>query len=170
MIKVKQAFANCFSIVLCCFSLAVNAGDLNLKSGEVFEQMKSLRGDWKKEGDTAGNFYINFSQTARDTVMVENWLYKGESHSLTIYHMDKGNLLATHYCPQGNQPHLQLTSSDKSGQIEFSFKDATNLEDLNENHQHSLAFEWLEDDKILRTESYMENGELKPSSIRLVRK
>ncbi|GAB2890590.1 hypothetical protein ACCI51_03395 [Microbulbifer echini] len=170
MIRKIQSVTKYFLVAICFLSLTVNAEKVDLKSSIVFERMKLLQGDWKKEGDTAGNFHIKFSQTAADSVLVENWLYKGKSHSLTIYHIDNSNLLATHYCPQGNQPRLQLTSSVESRPIEFSFKDATNLGDLEANHQHSLAFEWLENGKVIRTESYMENGELRPSSIRLVRK
>ncbi|WP_444887782.1 hypothetical protein [Microbulbifer sp. JMSA008] len=170
MIRAKEDIIKILSVALCCFPLMVNAGETNLKSKEAFERIKSLSGDWKKEGDTGGDFYIKFSQTAGASVLVENWLYKGKSHSLTIYHMDNGNLLATHYCPQGNQPRLQLSSSGERRQLLFSFKDATNLLDLEANHQHSLGFEWLESEGIIRTESYMENGALKPSSMRLVRK
>ncbi|WP_299580592.1 hypothetical protein [uncultured Microbulbifer sp.] len=124
MIRKIQSVTKCFLVAICFLSLTINAEKVDLKSSDVFERMKLLQGDWKKEGDTAGNFHIKFSQTAADSVLVENWLYKRKSHSLTIYHIDNSNLLATHYCPQGNQPRLQLTSSVESRPIEFSFKDA----------------------------------------------
>ncbi|MCO1332993.1 hypothetical protein MO867_01445 [Microbulbifer sp. OS29] len=157
-------------IALSLVSVATTANEFDLQKKEPFERMKSLLGDWEKEGGNGEKFHIKFSQTAGGTVVVEDWISRGKSHSLTLYHMDNGSLLATHYCPQGNQPRLQLEADNRNEQIIFSFKDATNLVDLDADHQHSLTFEWLEHDKILRKESYLQNGNITPSTMTLVRK
>ena len=74
---------------------------------------------------------------------------------MTAYHRDGDHLLATHYCPQGNQPRLQMKQVAQSSDIIFEFRDATNLYSLKDSHQHSLRFS-LEDKNtsITRGETY----------------
>ncbi|GGO73490.1 hypothetical protein [Bowmanella pacifica] len=135
-----------------------------------FEKLKSLVGEWKRVDSDNSDFYISFDTSAKGSVLIENWIYKGASHSLTLYHLDGENLLATHYCPQGNQPRLKLDKSANPNSISFVFQDATNLKSLADSHQHSLLFEFVDKDRILRNESYSKDGKLTPSSMSLVRK
>lgn len=147
---------------------AVNAGE-DPKSKASFERLKSLQGTWQRAGDEQGDFKINFSSTANGSVLLENWVYQGASHSMTVYHMDGEQLLATHYCPQGNQPRLQLDSVASDGELVFGFKDVTNLTDANASHQHSLGFAFTSDNTLTRSEQYLVAGELKPSELKLVK-
>ena len=126
---------------------------------EAFDEMKSLVGIWHKEGAENSNFVVSFELIANNSVLVETWLRKGKKHSFTMYHLDNEKLMATHYCPQGNQPRLLLTESSTINNLNFSFLDATNLVDLADSHQHSLGFEFSKDlNKILRKESYISKG------------
>ncbi len=134
-------------------------------AGNAFESLKALVGDWRKVGTDGKRFRVNFSLTARESVIVETWLYDGESHSLTLYHKDKDSLLATHYCPQGNQPRLAMSVESSSQAINFSFKDATNLLSLDDSHQHELGFRLSKSGAtIVRNEIYFsKEGEDKAS-------
>lgn len=151
-------------LLILTFSLSATADP-----GSDFERLKSLVGVWKKEGSDSSNFYISFQSSANGSVLMENWVYKGASHSFTVYHLDGESLLATHYCPQGNQPRLKLQKSRDPNSISFEFLDATNLESVKDSHQHSLSFEFLDGDKVIRNESYSKGGELTPTSLNLVR-
>ena len=134
-----------------------------------FAKLKQMLGDWRKENSDGKIFYISFQETANGSVLIENWIRKGKSHSLTVYHLDGEKLLATHYCPQENQPRLKLDVPTKEETISFTFQDATNLLDINNNHQHSLSFQFIDADKVVRNESYIENGTISQSSMTLVR-
>lgn len=134
-----------------------------------FAKLKQMLGDWRKEDGDRKTFYISFQETANGSVLIENWIRKGKSHSLTIYHLDGEKLLATHYCPQENQPRLKLDIPTKEDAVAFTFQDATNLSDINDSHQHSLSFQFMAADKVVRNESYIENGEISESSMTLVR-
>lgn len=137
---------------------------------EAFNEMKSLVGIWHKEGAENSNFLVSFELIANNSVLVETWLRKGKKHSFTMYHLDNEKLMATHYCPQGNQPRLVLTESSTINNLNFSFLDATNLIDLADSHQHSLGFEFSKDlNKILRRESYISEGTEDISELPLVR-
>lgn len=134
-------------------------GQPNSDSAEVgFGALKQLVGTWKVQGSES-DFRIQFELTANETVLMETWLSKGNKHSLTVYHLDGKRLMATHYCPQGNQPRLVMSGSSKAGKIEFEYLDATNLGSIEDSHQHHLAFVIPEGAKhIERIESYLNSN------------
>lgn len=135
---------------------------------QTFERLKSLQGTWVKADSENSDFYIDFAFTANGTVLMENWMYKGNTHSVTVYHLNGENVIATHYCPQGNQPRLVSQTASTSNDIAFAFLDATNL--LPEaSHQHSLAFEIIDTDTVVRHESYKKGDTVSPSQMRLIR-
>ncbi|WP_223789857.1 hypothetical protein [Marinicella meishanensis] len=131
-------------------------GQPSSDSAEVgFDALKLLVGTWKVQGSET-DFRIQFELTANETVLMETWLSKGKKHSLTVYHLDGKRLMATHYCPQGNQPRLVMSGSFKEGKIEFEYLDATNLGSIEDSHQHHLAFVMPKGFKhIERIESYL---------------
>jgi|TARA_B110000114_G_C14796822_1_gene279107 hypothetical protein len=157
-------------LLLILVSILVKA-DGNAGAAEIFDKMKLLEGIWEKEGATNSKFTISFELTANDTVLVETWNYEGKKHSLTIYHLDGKDLIATHYCPQGNQPRLKLKGKSTKSNISFEYFDATNLESIENSHQHSLSI-ILSDplNRIQRKESYMSKAGEEPSELVLIRK
>ncbi len=134
-----------------------------------FAQLKSLVGVWHKAGEDGQTFHIEFTETARGTVLLEHWLHQGRSHSITVYHLDGDALLATHYCPQGNQPRLRSTQAAAPDRVDFVFQDATGLSDPKHSHQHTLGFQFLTEDAVERHETYLQDGQSAPSSLKLVR-
>jgi len=71
---------------------------------------------------------------------------------MTVYHMDGDALVATHYCPQGNQPRLE-SRGDVAAEIRFAFRDVTDL-DSGESHTHDLWFTPQADGTVRRSEVY----------------
>jgi len=134
-----------------------------------FEQMSALVGDWKREGTDGSKFHIQFELTAKDSVLIERWVSRGKTHSLTLYHRDKADVVATHYCPQGNQPRMKMTTPDGASKIRFDFWDATNLVNPTDSHQHSLSFDLSEPGRIKRAETYLSSAGEEPSEMVLVR-
>lgn len=140
------------------------------KASAVFEKMKTLSGTWKVKGKENSKFSIQFELTANNSVLVETWLRGEKKHSYTMYHLDNGKLLATHYCPQGNQPRLRLSDDSTKQTMAFNFYDATNLKSQKHSHQHSLGFEFSGvNDQITRKESYLSEKGENFSSLALVR-
>ena len=87
---------------------------------------------------------------------------------MTVYHLDDDMIVATHYCPQGNQPRLE-TGSGALGNIEFGFRDVTDL-DEGEGHSHTLSFTQNSDGSLRRSEAYMSGEDLgDPTVLTLVR-
>lgn len=134
----------------------------------AFERLKSLEGIWQRVGEAEHGHRIEFQLTAGGSTLVEEWTYQGQPHSLTIYHRDDDTILATHYCPQGNQPRLSLVSTE--GPLRFSFKDATDLDPITEQYQHDLALELNEAGQLIRSEIYRDGEDTEhPGSLTLER-
>lgn len=123
-------------------------------SGEdAFAQMSRMVGIWRPADKPQSSHRIRFYLTAGGTVLVESWEVRGEPHSLTLYHRDGETLLATHYCPQGNQPRLALAGRDASG-LHFALRDVTDLEPTSESHQHDLWIDLSDPEHPVRSEIY----------------
>lgn len=115
-----------------------------------FERIAALAGEWKVQ--ESASLRIVFEPTAGGSVIVERWMRGERMHSMTVYHLDGERLIATHYCPQGNQPRLVASPAD-DGETRFTFLDATGL-DPDESFQHDLSFRWNADGTVSRAETY----------------
>lgn len=136
---------------------------------EAFDTLLSLAGTWKVK-DSPGDFRIAYEATAGGTVLLEAWMVGATKHSITVYHLDDERLIATHYCPQGNQPRLQLESASVEGKFHFSFLDATGMASPDEAHQHYLSYDFsASGETFTRSEKYLEKGVEETSSLVLVR-
>ncbi len=77
--------------------------------------------------------------------------------------------MATHYCPQGNQPRLKMESGSTENHISFDFHDATNLKSLEQSHQHKLSFDFSKTEHVTRGEAYRQGVSSNPTEMVLVR-
>ncbi len=134
-----------------------------------FEAMKDLVGVWRRADKPESPLRIRFSLTAGGTVLVEEWLRGDQPHSLTLYHRDGSDLLATHYCPQGNQPRLVASTFAEADALVFKFRDATDLDAQHESHLVELGFELSAPDQMKRSETYRQGGADEASELHLVR-
>jgi hypothetical protein len=133
----------------------------------AFDQLKTLVGTWHNAERPDSPLRIRFYLTAGGTVLVESWERGSSPHSLTLYHQDGARLIATHYCPQGNQPRLAL--QPRRGTLQFAFVDATDLTP-GESHLRHLGFDLSDPQRPVRTESYRAGGKLEPSRLVLERR
>jgi hypothetical protein len=132
-----------------------------LTPSEQFELIRSWVGRWQVAETTA--LHIVFEATARGSVVVERWETSAGLHSMTVYHMDGEALVATHYCPQGNQPRLEARDL-ASGELRFTFRDVSDL-DAGEAHAHALWFTPAADGTLKRSEVYRGKDGLQPPSV-----
>lgn len=134
-----------------------------------FGALKSLVGVWRVAAKPASTLRIRFYPTAGGTVLVESWERGGQPYSLTLYHRDGAALIATHYCPQGNQPRLVMVPGRSAHDIRFVFRDATDIDAKHEAYLVSLAFDLSDLDMPIRRESYRDHGVDTPAELKLVR-
>lgn len=78
-------------------------------------RLKSLAGRW--EGTAAGQpgGAVEYRVTGGGNVVIET-LFPGSEHEMvSVYHLEGGELVMTHYCTSGNHPKLELTAADEGG-------------------------------------------------------
>ena len=138
-------------------------------AAESFADLKQLVGVWRQADKPQSPLRIRFSLTAGGTVLVEEWLRGDQPHSLTLYHRDGPDLLATHYCPQGNQPRLIASFPTTGKALQLNFRDATDLDAAQESHLVQLGFAFTGPDRMTRAETYREGGTDEASELHLVR-
>lgn len=127
-------------------------------AAEVFARLGTLAGDWTGTFENGRTHRVNYRLSAGGTVLVETWALAPGRESITIYYVDGDELLATHYCPQGNQPRLRLISGTKQDRFDFALKDGGNLSVPGGWHQHLMWLQLGDADSFMRSETYVENG------------
>lgn len=85
-----------------------------------------LGGTWRAELGPGRNVTETVRAISAESALVEIYTTSSGRETASVYHADHDALLLTHYCAQGNQPRLQLTSSTNDDYL-FRFRDATNL-------------------------------------------
>ncbi len=135
-----------------------------LRAPAVFEQLKSLAGEWKGTTAKGRQLSVSYRLTAGGTVLVETWTLGSGRESMTVYHLDRDDLVATHYCPIGNQPTLRLKLPAAPTRFDFAFSSATNLPDPKAAHQDSFTVELLGPHRFTRSETYVEAGAGEPEA------
>ena len=144
-------------------SVAVSPGlAKDLGPAEVFEDLKKLAGEGKGTTAEGGAEKVSYRLMAADTVLLEEWVLSSGRQALTVYHRDGDDLIATHYCPRGNQPRLKLASASTEKGFFFEFVSATNLPEADAPHQHRFEIRIHGPDSFTRGETYLSKGKLTP--------
>jgi hypothetical protein len=81
--------------------------------------LKALEGEWVVDGGDEGTFGWEFDVTARGGVVVERLKVGTPTEMTTVYHLDHGTLVASHFCQLGNQPRLTAVTSVVEGDLHF---------------------------------------------------
>ena len=154
-------------LILLASSLALTAvqGADPVNPREVFATLQTLSGEWEGKTEAGRALKVSYRLTANNTVLVETWTLGPTRESLTLYHMDNESLIATHYCPVGNQPRLRLKKGGSASLFVFEFVSATNLPKPEAAHQHRFEIELLQPNSFARSETYLENGKGEPERI-----
>lgn len=124
----------------------------------VFDRLKTLAGEWRST-DAANATRVTYRVIANGSALVESWRMSPTRESMTVYTMDGERLLATHYCPQGNAPRMQLIGTDDTGASRFFFIDGANLQDPAGAHEHAFWVRIEPSGELTRSETYIGNAD-----------
>ena len=153
-------------VILLASSLALTAAAAEpITPRAAFAQLQTLVGEWEGKTEKGRALKVSYRLTANNTVLVETWTLGPTRESLTLYHMDNESLIATHYCPVGNQPRLRFKEGGSASVFVFEFVSATNLPKTEAAHQHRFEMELLQPNSFARSETYLENGKGEPERI-----
>jgi hypothetical protein len=121
-----------------------------LQTDAAFARIKSLAGDWQSIGTKGERSRISIQVISGGSAVMERFssdmLPPNAGEMVTIYYIDRGDLVLTHYCIAHNQPHLRATHYDaNSGELDFDFVDGGNISSGNEGHMHSMKLHFIDD-------------------------
>jgi len=145
------------ALLLCLLAMPAAAAD----SARPWDRLKSLVGTWQRSDAStpAGKaFRIRYRLISADTALVEEFGDPARQPTQTVFHLDGGRVLATHYCAQGNQPRLRLRAASSPDVLVFDFLDATNLRSAADSHLVRLTLRWRDADHLVREEVYAASG------------
>ena len=150
------------------------AGD-NGDTNAAFERLKKLAGDWQyanpKDEASKGQTVVRYRVIAGGSAVVETIFPDTDMEMVSVYHRDGDQLVMTHYCCCGNQPHMKAkTGADKDDLI-FEFAGGRNLNPAKDTHMHGFRVRFRDADNLHSECDLYSNGKLtEKHSFDLVRK
>ena len=117
-----------------------------------FERMKTLVGTWTGTvdmGEGPVDMTVRYRLIAAGSVIEERCMEGTPNEMVTMYFDNKdGKLALTHYCMMGNQPAMNLKSSDAKS-ITFDFDPTrTTINPAKDSHMHGLTIRFEDADTI----------------------
>lgn len=129
----------------------------------AFARLKSLTGVWQgRVGDRekGPEATVIYQTTAAGNTVMET-LFPGTRHEMvTMYYVDNGKLVLTHYCAAGNQPQMALTKKSSADALDFNFIGGANIRSRRDGHMHSARIRFIAPDALESEWDYFENGKL----------
>lgn len=136
------------------------AANDEVDAGTAFSRLKALVGDWDVES-SHGKAHSRFELIAGGSVLLEHSTEPGGQEMLTAYHLDGSQLVLTHYCVAGNQPHMVAEKFDgASGELDFAFAGGSNISP-GAGHMHDVAFHLTSNDHFEAKWDFVEAGKVK---------
>ncbi len=115
------------------------------------ERLKALAGTWTGRAGHAGapaqEATVVYRVTGKGSAVVET-LFPGQPHEMvTVYHLDRSDLLLTHYCAAGNQPTMRAVARPDPKVLAFEFVRGTNME-AGDLHMHAARMTFVDADHL----------------------
>lgn len=148
--------------VLVCATAPAAEEDKKAGAAAGLDHFKQLSGDWvgkEVKGPNQGTeIRATYKVTAAGSAVIET-LFPGADHEMiTMIHRDGDELLLTHYCALGNQPHMKAAAAPNGNQVAFKFVRATNLKSPNDPHMHDVIFTFVDKDAFRSEWTYFRDG------------
>lgn len=111
-----------------------------------------LAGEWVGKGlhDGAGEHEarVVYKVTSGGSTVVETIDPGGDHEMISVIHPDGDDLLLTHYCMIGNQPHMRAKPKAGDNKVAFEFVKATNMKSDKDMHMRSVTFTFVDKDTL----------------------
>jgi hypothetical protein len=131
----------------------------------AFARLKSLAGDWEGRTKDGSKSHIRYEVISGGSAVLEHFEDQsmGAANAMvTVYYLDGGRLLLSHYCMAKNQPRMQAQAfDDAAGELRFTFLDATGLPSPDAGHMHNATFHFTDANHFSADWQFFENGKPK---------
>ena len=129
------------------------------KASAALERVKKLAGTWVMQQEAGKpEMKIEYRPTANGTAVIET-MFPGHPHEMVnLYTADGDSILLTHYCAQGVQPRMRLSSGDAKA-MKFEFVDGGNIKSRNDAHMDSVTLT-IDGDTLKQDWAYYADGKI----------
>lgn len=149
-----------FASLLCVIAGSA-LGQAHSPAERAFEEFKSMSGKWAGQSHDGRKIVSQWQVIAAGSVVMydsEFDAHPGEK-MVTMFHLDNGRLMLTHYCVANNQPRLVATEFSPDGKkVTFTYLDGTNLRDRNQGHMDKVVWEFPDADTRTSQWTWYANG------------
>ena len=126
-------------------------------SSPAFDHLKALAGDWIMTGGD-GSVAASYKVTANGSAVRET-IFPGSPHEmLTVYTMEGGDIVLTHYCVLGNQPHMKAARGTPANQLAFKYAGGGNIKAPTDQHMHDATITFVDADHITSEWAMYQDG------------
>ncbi len=135
------------------------AADTTSAAQTAFERIKSLEGKWV---GTFGNdpFTTVFEVTSGGKSVIEREFPGTDHEMITVFFIDRGNLVGQHYCVLGNQPRYKFVDTGDPNVIRLDFDGGTNLDPQVDAHAHAGVMRFLPDGTLESDWEFWQGGKV----------
>ena len=149
MISSRLIRISALAVALLVVPIASAGPDAKEKASPL-DTLKKLVGTWESaDAGKDGKPQTVVYRTTGAGSAVEESLFPGSDHEMvTMYTMDGDDLVMTHYCSLGNQPHMKAKTPIEAGRIDFEYVSGGNMKSRDEMHMDSLTMTFPDADHV----------------------
>lgn len=135
-----------------------------LDAKAAFAMLKTLAGEWNAKSSDGKDIVLEmtYRNASNGKVVMEVFAPNTSSEMMTLYYLQGNDLVATHYCGLGNQPHFKLDLAKSTPtELVFAFDGGTNFDPAKDGHVHDGWIGFPADGKLVFDWSFYAGGEKK---------
>src|SRR5208282_4784694 len=138
-------------MLIATLALCASGATSELRSSDVFEQLKTLAGEWQADLPGFGKL-TNSIRLVSNGKAVEETIGTPADNEVSIYTRDKDRILLTHFCaltPDGHQARLETGPINGApDSLTFVFRDAMNLHSHTAPHMRRVIMKITDHDQF----------------------
>jgi hypothetical protein len=145
------------------FTLLSTAAFAQTEAQKSFDKLKALSGVWEGKVTTDLKVatpldneptHVTLRTTSRGNALMHEMTSAGSPDDpITMFYLDEGRLLLTHYCDAGNRPRMEGKISPDGKTLEFEFIDVAG-NNLHQ-HMHHAKFTFIDANHHLEEWTFM---------------
>jgi hypothetical protein len=145
--------------------VASHAAGLPSGADAAFATLKVLQGVWtiRKAGHDIAT-KMTYDIGSRGSIVTEEF-----GRELSVFSLDRGTVLMTHYCNADNQPRLRLTLPVAAGVFDFIMTDITGLDEPGGAHVREVVYRMRDARTMDLTIVWANTGAAAPEAYTLTR-
>jgi hypothetical protein len=147
-------------LIFAMFRATAAQPDAPIDAKTAFAKLKSLSGQWTGYMDAKGHpATVTYRAVSNGSAILETEMPNTNHEMVTLYTLDGGDLVLTHYCMLGNQPRMKLDRQHSTAsELVFRFDGAGNLRSRRDPHMHALRLDFRSRNKIEAAWTFYTNG------------